>query len=70
MKDLGLLISGWDPVARSWEHGNEPSGSITGEEFPYYLSYYWLIEYTAPFSNLLVTKTGLIFHGFLSVTPL
>jgi len=31
-------------LARSWEHGNEPVGSIKGEEFLDSLSDYWLLK--------------------------
>jgi hypothetical protein len=32
------------PVAGSWEYGNEPLGSIKGEEFLEYLSDYKLLK--------------------------
>jgi hypothetical protein len=34
----GSSGSGYGPVAGSYEHGNEPSSSIKGGEFLYYLS--------------------------------
>jgi hypothetical protein len=34
---LNASSSGQGPVAGSYEHGNEPSGSIKGREFLHYL---------------------------------
>jgi hypothetical protein len=36
--------SGYDPVAGSCEHGNEPWDSIKGEEFFDQLNYYQLLK--------------------------
>jgi hypothetical protein len=36
--------SGWVPVAGTCEHGNEPSGSIKGEEFLDQQSDYYFLK--------------------------
>jgi hypothetical protein len=42
-------------MAGSCEHGNEPSGSIKGEEFIEYLSDYWLLKkVSTPWSLLII----------------
>jgi len=44
LKEILHEVTGEGPVADSYEHGNEPSGSITDMKFLYHLSNYQLVK--------------------------
>jgi hypothetical protein len=57
MKETGLEINAWKSIFSS-KHGNEPSGSIKGREFPSLVSDNQVVKDSVPLSCLTVLSAG------------